>query len=181
MIICDDSGKRHLQFICDTEVYAYASQFFQAAAALQDPGNGHKPLFVPFMINACLSLELFLKSICATRSWYPADPPDEKTGLIPDAPSPQIDVALKRHELSLLYAQLPDKYREEIKKIAAEQKVDGDIQELLKPYDRVFVEWRYGYERSLGTLASHPLVPILSAVKLFCDRYRGAVPLHDES
>lgn len=172
MTFIDADGKIHIQFVCDQNVYSFACEFFRAARLLHSQ-NSADGVFIATMVNACLALELFLKSICATRSWEHAPSLDEQTALIKDAPYPTITVSLKDHKLSALYAKIPVKYQEEIQAIATEQGVQGDILKLLEKYDHVFVKWRYGYETNLGPLASHPLIPILNAVKIFCDKYVG--------
>lgn len=162
--------KRVVTYRCLGTIYHQGLAFGEAGRKLIDSKQSN--LFVPGMINICLATEIFLKSINATMT-YVLDEEDE----LPDgiAISQGRDESLKiapggqGHHLSKLYENLPDEAKESIKAFAINEGYSGDIAYGLRQYDKVFVEWRYIYEKNdPGALGTHPLFPICNAIDAYC-------------
>lgn len=162
--------ERVTTFYCFSAIYYQGLAFGEAGRNLLDSGQSN--LFVPGMINICLATELFLKSINATMTNLEDETPlpngmtmyvGRDDGYFKIVPSGQ------GHYLSKLYENLPDDARESIRMFAVKEGYGGDVSEGLQQYDRVFVDWRYVYEKKdLGALSSHPLLPICNAINAYC-------------
>lgn len=158
--------------ICDPEVYRYALDFYKASRKLY-PSEEDQSTVNAYFVNACLSLELFLKSLVATRKWkaYPNptkydEEADEKIPIIKSYPPPYKISKNRSHKLSELFQNLQADQKKSIQDIYEKS---GCISTDIKKYDRSFVEWRYGYENYTLLKSNDPLESILYAVKSFCD------------
>lgn len=158
--------------ICDPEVYRYALDFYQASRKLY-PSDEDQSTANAYFVNACLSLELFLKSLVATREWdvHPnptkyVEEAGERIPIIEAYPPPYKISKNRSHKLSELFQSLQADQKKSIQEI---YKKPGCLSTDIKQYDRSFVEWRYGYESYTLLKSNEPLESILYAVKSFCD------------
>lgn len=161
--------KRTARYKCMGEIYNQGKAFGESGKVLIDSESNN--LFVPGMINICLSVEIFLKSINAsmTNLGYETEVKgttvfqgrDETLKILPSG---------KGHTLSKLFDDLPKDIQNEISHHARDEGYDGCVSKGLKKYDDVFVDWRYIYEKndpkSLGT---HPLFQLVNAVNIYCE------------
>ncbi|OCW24878.1 hypothetical protein C9382_27600 [Pseudomonas aylmerensis] len=161
--------KRVITYPCMGAIYHQGLAFGEAGRHLIESGQSN--LFVPGMINICLATEIFLKSINATMT-YILDEEEQPGGV---AVSIGRDDTLKiapggqGHHLSKIFENLPEDARESIGQFARGEGYFGDIGEGLRQYDRVFVEWRYIYEKNdPGVLGTHPLLQICNAINAYC-------------
>ncbi|MEA0681700.1 hypothetical protein QYY59_06050, partial [Xanthomonas campestris pv. campestris] len=71
---------------------------------------------------------------------------------------------------SELFNQLPDRAKNDITQLAQTFGYNDSVGEGLKVYDRVFVDWRYIYEkRDSSSLSTHPLFNICNAIIKYCE------------
>lgn len=171
--------KRVTTFHCLGTIYYQGLAFREAGRNLIN--SKQKNLFVPGMINICLGTEIFLKSLNSTMTYIL----DEKDGEFVSAGrdgSLVIKPGSEGHHLSKLYEKLPDDTKESIKSFAKAEGYRGDIAEGLRHYDKVFVEWRYIYEKNdPGVLGSSPLFEICNAIDAHCrQRVDQVVDVADE-
>ncbi|WP_053159030.1 hypothetical protein [Pseudomonas protegens] len=165
--------ERVTTFHCLSAIYHQGLAFGEAGRDLIESRQSN--LFVPGMINICLATELFLKSINATMTNL------EDESSLPNGMAMyvgrddgyfKIRPSGQGHYLSELYENLPQDAKESIKSFAVKEGYGGDIADGLQQYDRVFVDWRYVYEKKdLKTLSSHPLLPICNAINAYCSAH----------
>ncbi|EIU3490960.1 hypothetical protein [Pseudomonas aeruginosa] len=158
--------KRVITFHCLGTIYYQGLAFGEAGKHLIESKQNN--LFVPGMINICLAAEIFLKSLNATMTYIL----DEEGGEIVSSGRDEslvIKPGGQGHHLSKLYDKLPDDIKESIKNFARAEGYGGDIAEGLRRYDKVFVEWRYIYEKNdPGVLGTSPLFEICNAINAHC-------------
>lgn len=161
--------QRTNRYKCMKEIYYQGKSFGKAGKVLIESEDSN--LFVPGMINICLSAEIFLKSINASMTNLEDEIEingttvyqgrDETLKILPSG---------KGHALSKLFDGLPEDIRNEITQYAMQEEYEGSISKGLKKYDDVFVEWRYIYEKNdPKTLGTHPLFNIVNAVSRYCE------------
>jgi hypothetical protein len=162
--------KRVARYKCLGDIYHQGKSFGESGRMLIESDN--KSLFIPGIINICLSAEIFLKSINATTSNIEDEMEnDGRTIYQGRDESMEISPGGKGHKLSQLFSNLPPEAQDEIGNLAAKEGYPGDIFDGLKQYDDTFVEWRYIYEkRTPEALSTHPLFPIVNAINSYCER-----------
>lgn len=161
--------KRVITFHCLGAIYYQGLAFGEAGRDLID--SKQNKLFVPGMINICLATEIFLKSLNATMT-YILDEEDCEVVSTGRDESLVIKPGGQGHHLSKLYEKLPDDAKESIKSFAMAEGYGGDIADGLRRYDKVFVEWRYIYEKNdPGVLGTSPLFEICNAIDAHCRRW----------
>lgn len=150
-------------------IYYHGKAFGESGRVLVESGNNN--LFVPGIINICLSLEIFLKSINSQMSVIEDESELNGVKLYQGREGTmEIHPGGKGHALSKLYDDLPKDIRDEITRLSSNEGYTGDISGGLKQYDNVFTGWRYIYERrDLKSLGSHPLFCIVNAVNRYCE------------
>jgi hypothetical protein len=125
------------------------------------------------MINICLATEIFLKSLNATMT-YILDEVDGEHVSIGRDDSVVIKPGGKGHHLSELYENLPDDTKKSITSFAKKGGYEDDIVDGLRRYDKVFVEWRYIYEKNdPRVLGTSPLFEICNAIDAHCRVWVG--------
>jgi hypothetical protein len=137
-----------------------AQCFAQTAALLYAKCLNETPrqeplLIVPFVVNASFACELFLKAL-AYRG----------------------QVCLKGHQLSTLFATLPNQERERLEQAwtAVAQRVECEpgltLASAISELSNSFVEWRYTHEKERVSTASsaaiHLLLEVLEAASHYC-------------
>lgn len=162
--------KRVARYKCLGDIYHQGKSFGESGRRLIESDN--KSLFIPGMINICLSAEIFLKSINATTS-NTEDEMENDGRTIYQGRDESMEIAPggKGHKLSELFSNLPSEAQDEISNLAAKEGYSGGIFDGLKQYDDTFVEWRYIYEkRTPEALSTHPLFQIVNAINSYCER-----------
>ncbi|MCH5652213.1 hypothetical protein [Pseudomonas syringae] len=158
--------KRVITYRCLGAIYYQGLAFGEAGRDLINSRKNN--LFVPGMVNICLATEIFLKSLNATMTFIL----DEKHGEVVSQGRDEslvIKPGSQGHHLSKLYEKLPDDAKESIKSFARAEGYGGEIAEGLRQYDKVFVEWRYIYEKNdPGVLGTSPLFEICNAIDAHC-------------
>lgn len=161
--------QRTVRYKCMSAIYYQGRAFGESGKVLIESENNN--LFVPGMINICLSVEIFLKSINASTTNLEDEIEvngatvyqgrDETLKILPSG---------KGHTLSKLFDGLPEDIQNEITQHARLEGYAECVSKGLKKYDDVFVDWRYIYEKndpkSLGT---HPLFQLVNAVSRYCE------------
>lgn len=169
------SYKKTTRYKCLSYIYYQGKAFGESGRLLIE--SGESKLFVPGMVNICLSAEIFLKSINAFIE-YEEDELDidgattfqGRDGTFKTSPGG------RGHALSKLFDNLPCEAKAEIVELAKNEEYYGCVSSGLKKYDDVFVEWRYIYEKSTpGTLGTHPLFQIVNAIYKYCENNRDQV------
>ncbi|BBI51082.1 hypothetical protein HORIV_35030 [Vreelandella olivaria] len=161
--------KRTVRYKCMRAIHYQGKAFGKSGKVLIESGDGD--LFVPGMINICLSVEIFLKSINAsTTNLEDEVEVNGTTCYIGRDETLEILPSGKGHALSKLFDGLPVDIRNEITQHAKLEGYGECVSKGLKIYDNVFVDWRYIYERndpkSLGT---HPLFQLVNAISRYCN------------
>ena len=161
--------KRITRYKCMSAIYYQGKAFGESGKVLVESKNNN--LFVPGMINICLSVEIFLKSINASMTNLEDEMEvngakvyqgrDETLKILPSG---------KGHALSKLFDGLPNDIQNEITQNARLEGYGGCVSKGLKEYDDVFVDWRYIYEKNDPTsLGTHPLFQLVNAVSKYCE------------
>lgn len=167
--------KKTTHYKCLGHIYYQGKVFGESGRLLIE--SGKSKLFVPGMINICLSAEIFLKSINAFTE-YEEDELDingitvyqGRDGTFKTSPGG------RGHTLSKLFDNLPCEAKAEIVELAKNEGYSGCVSSGLKKYDDVFVEWRYIYEKNTPeTLGTHPLFQIVNAIYKYCEDNRDQV------
>ncbi|MEA0814367.1 hypothetical protein [Xanthomonas campestris] len=133
--------------------------------------SGDSSLFTPGIVNICLAIEVFLKSlnskiICTVDEFRT----DDSYLMIGREETNKVIAGGRGHELSELFNQLPDRAKNDITQLAQTFGYNDSVGEGLKVYDRVFVDWRYIYEkRDSSSLSTHPLFNICNAIIKYCE------------
>lgn len=126
------------------KISAQARRFYEASEVLY--ASGHANLTVPYIVNGCFCVELYLKAFHALLGPYP-------TG----------------HELTILYESLAPEIRGKILSAYEASRpfdVSSDLQEALVSLNRSFVEWRYLNERAgTGVVSSKALRHLINALR----------------
>lgn len=156
--------KRTITHPCLGTIYYQGLAFGEAGKHLIN--SGQDKLFVPGIINICLATEIFLKSLNATTTYIL----DEIDGVaIGRDKSVVIKPGGRGHDLSDLFEKLPDDTKKSITSFAKKEGYAGDIVDGLRRYDKVFIEWRYIYEKNdPRVLGTSPLFEICNAIDAHC-------------
>lgn len=167
--------KKVIRYYCLREIYRHGRSFGESGRKLIE--SKEENLFVPGMINICLSAEILLKSINA--SMVCLEDELEVDGQIMYQGREETLVLTpsgRGHRLSDLFENLPSAIQKEISEIAAIEGYKGSIRDGLTEYDDTFVNWRYIYEnRAADSLATHPLFVIVNAIDVYCQKNVGIV------
>lgn len=161
--------KRITRYKCLDNIYYQGKAFEKSGRLLIELGESR--LFVPGMINICLSVEIFLKSINAFTE-YDEDELDVNGTTVYQGRDGTFKTSPGGlgHSLSKLFDNLPCEAKAEIVEFAKNEGYSGCVSSGLKKYDDVFVEWRYSYEKNtLETLETHPLFQIVNAICKYCE------------
>jgi hypothetical protein len=167
--------KQKRTYYCLGAIYDHGRVFADAGRHLIESGGA---LSVPGIVNICLATEIFLKSINAVQTHLEDEQEVDGTTVFVGLKNSieLLPSGGKEHALSKLFDKLPDDAQAEITENARAQGFDSSVSQGLELYDRVFVDWRYIYEKSdpcaLGTL---PLFQIVNAIDAYCDKYRNQV------
>ena len=161
--------KKTTRYKCLGHIYYQGKAFGESGRILIESVD--KKLFVPGIINICLSAEIFLKSINAFTE-YEEDELDINGATVYQGRDGTFKTypGGKGHILSKLFDNLPYEAKSEIEKYAKDEGYSGCVSSGLKKYDDVFVEWRYIYEKNTPeTLGTHPLFQLVNAIYKYCE------------
>ncbi len=167
--------KRITRYKCLSYIYYQGKAFGESGQLLIK--SGESKLFVPGMINICLSAEIFLKSINAFTE-YEEDELDINGTTVYQGRDGTFKISPggRGHSLSKLFDNLPCEAKAEIVEFAKNEGYSGCVSSGLNKYDDVFVEWRYIYEKNtLEPLGTHPLFQIVNAIYKYCENNHGQV------
>ncbi|KAF3461273.1 hypothetical protein GO287_02053 [Ralstonia solanacearum] len=161
-------------YYCLGAIYDHGRVFADAGRHLIESGGA---LAVPGMVNICLATEIFLKSINAVESHLEDEQEVNGTKvLVGRDDSVKLVTGDKEHKLSKLFDKLPGDAKAEIVESAKGEGFDGSVSHGLTLYDKVFVDWRYIYEKKdPQALGTHPLFQIVNAIDAYCQKYRNRV------
>lgn len=163
--------KRETTYKCLDVIYYQAKAFAVAGHHLLESKDNSA--FVPAMINICLAVELYLKSLDAKTVYSGKLHP---SGLFEgDNDDHEIVPVLKKsHKLSEIFGKLQQQTQDELKKKWGANNPFGGLLENLKKHDDSFMTWRYVYEsKGATTIASHPLIPICNLLHEHCTPIAG--------
>jgi hypothetical protein len=119
----------------------------------------------PFIVNATLAIELYLKSMLKTKKIYgspfylselPRKIVHEKS---------EIDDTDKIHLLSKLFKQIPERNQEYILHVFSSQANSIDFIQFLEDHSRTFIQWRYCFEGNTETFSAKDVLNILKVLK----------------
>lgn len=167
--------KKVIHYKCLGAIYYQGKAFAETGKILIESEN--KRLFIPGMVNICLATEIFLKSINASISHLEDEIELEGSVIYQGRDGTmKISPGGKGHALSKLFEKIPEEAQNEIAKFASHNGYTESIYLGLKAYDDTFVEWRYIYEKTNPEiLTTHPLIPIINAIKQYCETNLEAV------
>ncbi|BBT52207.1 hypothetical protein GVO02_18440 [Aeromonas caviae] len=122
-----------------------AEQFYQSAKILKDmpPGSG---VLLPMLTNAALAMELYIKSLntLSVIENYETYSDGSRGGEVTEK------AKTCEHDLSIILANVDDAVKINIGNMFDNGSINhsfGELIELVRPYDKLFVRSRYSYEK----------------------------------
>lgn len=126
------------------DIKEYAEQFYCAAEILRDQPSS-AGVSTACIVNASLSIELFLKALCSERRFHNVK--DHKNGLF--SCEMTSSPVVKSHSLTKIWNEIPsdikNKARVEFKKTILFEEYQ-QIESVLKIYNQTFEQQRYSFE-----------------------------------
>lgn len=148
----------------NNDIVSAANSFYIAAQILKS--SKKTSISAPFIVNAALSLELYLKSFDSMLLFTEGMKIKDHVYLYNDVSSKSNN---KCHNPKVLYNAIPKDIKEDISNeyLQYNRTFSVDICE----FENIFIEWRYPFENKAKTVNINKLLDILETLKIIAIKH----------